>query len=188
MENPPPLPSTPPQTRTTSGLAIISLVAGVISLCGGLTSIFAIIFGHLALSKIRRNPAVEGRGLAVAGLVLGYSLLAVWVVFFAVGGLGALSEVTQPHGEVLNIHAEPETKLIEGDFDYGFTVTVIVRNKSKERSTLTVKPWLSCSEGEWHRSQELVFDGEETKRLTYFFHEPTINATNIQYGAGVDPE
>jgi Domain of unknown function (DUF4190) len=189
MDNPPPLPASAPQSRTTSGLAIASLVAGIISICGGLTSIVAIICGHLALAKVRRNPALAGRGLAIAGVTLGYSLLGIWVVLFAAGGLSALSEArAQPHGEVLSINGEPDTKLIDGNLDYGVTVSVVVRNKSKQAGTVTIKSWLSCSEGEWNRSQELVFNGEETKQLTYFFQEPTINATNIQYGANVFPK
>jgi hypothetical protein len=59
--------------RPTSGLAITALVLGIFGF-----SIVAVIYGHLALGDIRRTGK-EGRGLAVAGLVLGYSQTAFWV-------------------------------------------------------------------------------------------------------------
>jgi hypothetical protein len=71
---PPPAPyGYPPQpARETNGLAIASLTAGILWL-GWLGSIAAVIFGHVALSQIRRSGGREsGKGMAVAGLVLGY--------------------------------------------------------------------------------------------------------------------
>jgi general secretion pathway protein G len=62
----------PPQT---SGLAISSLVLGILSctLLGFLAGIPAIICGHSARRKARVAPySQSGSGLAVAGLVLGY--------------------------------------------------------------------------------------------------------------------
>jgi hypothetical protein len=35
-------------------------------------SILAVIFGHVALSQIQKNPLIQGRGMAIAGLVLGW--------------------------------------------------------------------------------------------------------------------
>jgi hypothetical protein len=60
--------------RPTSGLAITALVLGIL---GG--AILAVIFGHVALSDIRKTGK-EGRGMAVAGLVLGYIETAFWVL------------------------------------------------------------------------------------------------------------
>jgi len=37
-----------------------------------LGSILAVIFGHVALSQIQKDPSIRGRGMAIAGLVLGY--------------------------------------------------------------------------------------------------------------------
>ena len=74
---PPPVAPLPP----TSGMAIASLVLGTVAvagawLCCGLgfpTSAVAIILGHFALSKIRRSGGrLDGRSLAIAGLVMGY--------------------------------------------------------------------------------------------------------------------
>ena len=85
--------------RQTSTLAIISLVAGILgwSVVPFFGSIAAVICGHMARGEIRREPdRLEGDGLAVAGLVLGYlsiamAVLAVMALFLFFGGLAALA-------------------------------------------------------------------------------------------------
>lgn len=84
--------------KTTSTLAIISLVAGILgwTLLPLLGSVGAIITGHMARGEIRRSAgAIDGDGLAIAGLVLGWGSVVVAilsvllaVVFF--GGIAAL--------------------------------------------------------------------------------------------------
>jgi hypothetical protein len=55
----------------TNPLAIVSLVLGVVW-CGGIGSLFAVIFGVQARRSIRQSGGKEtGDGLAIAGLVLG---------------------------------------------------------------------------------------------------------------------
>jgi serine/threonine protein kinase len=63
--------TTPPQT---SGLAIASLVLGILGLCSlGLTAIPAVICGHIALSRIGKSAnRLTGSGIAIGGLVTGY--------------------------------------------------------------------------------------------------------------------
>ena len=57
----------------TSGKAIGSLVCGLLFLFFP-ASIVAIILGHLSLVEIKKSGGrLEGRGLAIAGLVLGYA-------------------------------------------------------------------------------------------------------------------
>ncbi|MBN8262845.1 MAG: DUF4190 domain-containing protein [Xanthomonadales bacterium] len=83
--------------RQTSALAVVSLVAGVLgwTLLPFLGSIAAVVTGHMARSEIRRAPdRLEGDGLAIAGLVLGYlsialAVLLVFAVFLFFGGLAA---------------------------------------------------------------------------------------------------
>lgn len=75
--------NTPIVYRRTSPLAIVSLVSGILgwSLLPLLGSLVAIVTGHMARSEIRRQPqALEGDGLAVTGLVLGYALVALSVI------------------------------------------------------------------------------------------------------------
>ena len=76
---PPPPPFGGYRAGRTSGLAIASLVLGIVWVFW-LGSILAVIFGHIALSQIKRSMGVlTGRGMAIAGLVLGYVGLAVLV-------------------------------------------------------------------------------------------------------------
>lgn len=55
----------------TSGLAVASLV---FSLVGPVGSIPAVICGHIALRRVEKTPALKGRGLALAGLIIGYTV------------------------------------------------------------------------------------------------------------------
>jgi hypothetical protein len=55
----------------TSGLAIASMVLGILWLYW-IGSILAVIFGHIAISQAGKDPTVRGKGMAIAGLVLGY--------------------------------------------------------------------------------------------------------------------
>ncbi len=89
---PPPAPTPPPAAPyapaaagpKTNTLAIVSLVLAFF------VSLGAVICGHIALSQIKKTGE-NGRGLAIAGLVLGYLGLVVgllgaivWFSFFAI--------------------------------------------------------------------------------------------------------
>ena len=85
-----------PAAAPTEPLAIWSLVLGLVGrlgfCCGGpMLGIGAIVCGHLGLSKINANPHLQGRGLAVAGLVIGYFAVVSWLLYLIFfGGLAAL--------------------------------------------------------------------------------------------------
>jgi hypothetical protein len=73
-----PLPAPPPgppafvRPTPMNGLAVASLICGLLWL-GWIGSALAIAFGHVALGQIQRAGGREGgRGIAIAGLVLGY--------------------------------------------------------------------------------------------------------------------
>ncbi|WP_045761796.1 DUF4190 domain-containing protein [Xanthomonas albilineans] len=71
------------QIRETNSLAVVSLVAGILgwTLMPLIGSLSAIITGHMARAEIRRDPQrFEGDGLAVGGLVLGWSAVALAVI------------------------------------------------------------------------------------------------------------
>lgn len=85
--------------RQTSTLAVVSLVAGILgwTMIPFLGSIAAIVTGHLARSELRREPdRLDGDGLALAGLILGWTMVilsvlavAAFILFF--GGLAWLA-------------------------------------------------------------------------------------------------
>ena len=73
-------PSFPASRPETSGLGVAGMVLGILSLCGGITALPAVICGHLSLRSIRRSGGrLGGHGMAITGLVLGYLALAGWV-------------------------------------------------------------------------------------------------------------
>jgi hypothetical protein len=98
---PPPYPAPYPppyygRASGTNGLAIASLVLGILTL-GGIGSLLAIIFGHVARSQVRRSGQ-SGSGLALAGLILGYVGLAVTLllVILALTSAASLQVQQQP--------------------------------------------------------------------------------------------
>ena len=68
------------QKTRTSGLAVASLVLGIIGLLFSPLSVLAIIFGGVAISQTGKDPTLGGRGMAIAGLVLGIIIAAGWII------------------------------------------------------------------------------------------------------------
>jgi hypothetical protein len=91
-------PTGPPQIIYTRALpksrhAVVSLVAGIVgpiaALCLaasapyliGAVSAAAVITGHLAFSEIKDSGGMlGGKGIALAGLILGYPVVALWIL------------------------------------------------------------------------------------------------------------
>ena len=74
----------PPET---SGKAVASLILGLLSFFF-VFAILAIVFGHIALSEIKKNAGrLQGRGMAIAGLVLGYLGIAVIPIILIIAAI-----------------------------------------------------------------------------------------------------
>jgi hypothetical protein len=71
----------PQLAQRTNGFAVGALVCGIVPFFGGIP---AVILGHVARGQIKRTGE-RGDGVAVAGLVLGYLWLALWVLIILVG-------------------------------------------------------------------------------------------------------
>jgi hypothetical protein len=82
-----PYPGYPPQpfvVRKTNGFAIASLILGVIWIYW-VGSILALIFGYIGKNQIdNSNDTQDGRGLAIAGIVLGWIGVAVLAIVIVV--------------------------------------------------------------------------------------------------------
>lgn len=94
-------PAVLPQNRNEP-LAILSLIlsiAGLLGFCCGfflMAGIAGIVCGHLALGRIRQNPQLEGRGLALAGVIIGYVAVGSWLAWiFLFGGLAVLQGISE---------------------------------------------------------------------------------------------
>jgi hypothetical protein len=89
--------------RRTSATAILSLVFGILSWVAlpFVGAIVAVVTGHVARAEIRRGGgAMDGDGMAVAGLVLGWANLALVLVglflfLFVFGGIAWLAWIAQ---------------------------------------------------------------------------------------------
>jgi Domain of unknown function (DUF4190) len=73
-------PNIQPPPRPRKGLAIASLVLGIISIPTlgllGVGAITAIVLGVVAISRIKKEPAIYGgKGMAVAGIITGVASL-----------------------------------------------------------------------------------------------------------------
>jgi hypothetical protein len=73
-----------PMIVRNNGFAVASLVTSIASIFFGvffLPQIAGVIFGHVAMSQIKRSQGREqGSGMAIAGLVIGYLMLAFWLL------------------------------------------------------------------------------------------------------------
>jgi len=67
----------PPMPVGTNGLAIASLI------CAFVFPIVGVILGHIALNQIKQTNQ-EGRGLAIAGLAIGYSAIGIGLIIACV--------------------------------------------------------------------------------------------------------
>jgi hypothetical protein len=68
--------------QVTNALAFGSLLCGIVSLvsCNPIGSILAIVCGHMGRKQIRQRPErFTGDGMGLAGLILGYICLGLWV-------------------------------------------------------------------------------------------------------------
>lgn len=98
-------------TPQISGLAITSMVLGVVGFLGSwaccvgfVLSLLAIIFGHIAYAKVSRDPkASAGKALAITGFTLGYVGLLFGIAMTLLLGTmtAAMGAVTAAMGSVL---------------------------------------------------------------------------------------
>lgn len=71
-----------PAAPPTNTLAIVSLVSSLATFVLGVTAIVGVITGHMALGQIRRTGE-GGRGMALAGLIVGYVFIGFTVLAVA---------------------------------------------------------------------------------------------------------
>jgi hypothetical protein len=84
-----------PAAKQTNGLAIASLacsIGGIIPFFFGVPCVVGIILGFVSLGQLRKTNGVQqGRGLAMAGVVVGFSLIAIFVLFVVLAVAGVHS-------------------------------------------------------------------------------------------------
>ena len=118
---PPPSPAVPQTVPRTPPVAIWSLILAVLSFtCGWLfTAIPAVICGHIARAKIRKSDGtLGGRGIATAGLILGYTALVLCIV-----GIPLLVSMIRSERERLQRLSTERKELASDDGKIKITVT-----------------------------------------------------------------
>lgn len=85
MTEPTPAYTPAPVAQKTNVLAIVSLVLSILSF-----NIIAVILGVIALSQIKKTGE-SGRGLAIAGIIIGAIGFIFWIIFIIVFSIAAAS-------------------------------------------------------------------------------------------------
>ena len=110
-----PYPGQPQQQPPMNALAIVALIGGI------LMNVVGIICGHIALAQIKRTGE-RGRGMALAGTIIGYVSLAASIIgiifFFVFAGL-AVQAASSSASSSLSQLEDATTELEESLSDQG---------------------------------------------------------------------
>lgn len=114
----------PAAQPVSCGLATASLVLGISGFIFIVTAVPAIVCGHIARSKIKKSQGqLEGSGMALAGIITGYAVLALCVLIASLAAL-ATPMIMKPHKRAHQSEAISNAKcfglaLFEFNNDYG---------------------------------------------------------------------
>ena len=117
-----------PIVHRTSTLAVASLVCSLSSWVICIGWIPGIICGHLARYAIRRNPALTGKGLATAGLIISYATL-----IFTVG-LSAII-LTMGVQNVMEALKSTKEQELSGTNQPAYTPTTQIQTQTQPNTT-----------------------------------------------------
>jgi hypothetical protein len=113
----------PYQMQRTSGKAIAALVLGIVSVCiaaylGVICGVIGLVLGILGMKEVDRNPqAVKGKGMAIAGVVLGSIGIVLQIIFLFIFGLAfaAIFECLEdPEAPGCEDFQDPDTSKADG--------------------------------------------------------------------------
>jgi hypothetical protein len=141
-------------------LSIWSLVLGIISIVGCflggfLAGIPAVICGHIGLSRIKRQPSLGGRGMAIAGLITGYlgilSLpIAASLALPAITGALDRGKATQMLSNMRQIYLAVQTAQLDGDTtgnpNLGFPAKAKIKSKAELKEILVSEGYITAAD------------------------------------------
>jgi type II secretory pathway pseudopilin PulG len=196
-----PPPITPPQSLKTDPLSIWSLVLGIISILGCsfggfIVGIPAVICGHIGLSRIKRQPSLGGRGMAIAGLITGYlgiltlpiaASLALPAITRAVDSAKAtqmLSNMRQIHMAVLTAQNDGATT---GNPNLGFPASAKIESKAALKEMLVSEGYISADDLEKLKFNDMsVANISDEDPVDTIFLKATMGKTIIIFRKGGD--
>lgn len=179
----------PPSLRKNSGLAIASLVLGLLGLCCPffLPSIAAIVCGHIARGKIKSSGgALEGAGLALAGLILGY----LTVVLSVIGAIVFATVYPKMHGVMdqtvklayaTQIHTAVQAMVADGvakdDKSHGWPADAGITTVTELKKRLIEGGYLTAEEAEMYGFENFLFgnlSAEDPEATVFIRNRPDL--------------
>lgn len=162
QQTPPAIPpSQPQQEAPTSGLAIASLVCGLLGfIMSFFTGIPAIIMGHMAMSRIKAaNGAIGGRGIALAGTILGYVTTFLIIIIGVLAGIATpLILRAQKAGERVELKAG--ISMVATDFENHYTKNGRYPSATEFSAVIELPPVKTGWDGGWTYLAETPADAD----------------------------
>ena len=96
-------------------MAVSALVLGLVGIfcLGPLTGLPAVILGHIAYGRARKQPDIHGgEGLALAGLILGYVSFIIGIIFVSIMAGMTLPALSQAKDKAMRIKCVNNLKMI----------------------------------------------------------------------------
>lgn len=85
-----------------------------------------------------------------------------------------------PKTKIENFQITGEPRMINGALDYGAAVSFDVTNISEEPQKIQLHTEVECSEGKWSQDQKVDLAAKESRHLSMFFPQPTIEAKDCK--------
>jgi general secretion pathway protein G len=154
--------TTPPPpysaTSRTSGLAIASLVLGILSFGFWIvTGLPAVICGHLSLSKIKKaSGTMGGRELAIAGLITGYIGLAVGTLIIGVLLAAAIYNLDVAKGIAKGTRTKADIQMIRTSLLAYNGMNGFYPTTEQGLSAMVMRPGSEPAPTSWRRLMEEV--------------------------------
>lgn len=180
----PQYPNQPSTPGNTNGFAIAALVCGILPVV--ITNILAVIFGLVSLNQLKKRPQDSGKGMAVAGLVLGIVWLVLWALIIA-AAIANRADRNQA-GEISQSGRLSVFKLQVGDCFDGL-------REGKGISSVTAQPCTAAHDAEVMDKYELPsepkypgearviedVEGECERRVSKMLPDSELNRTQLFY-------
>jgi prepilin-type processing-associated H-X9-DG protein len=164
LAQPPSIPNLPSATVTpakTSGMAIASLVLGMLGIACGLTAVVGLVLGILALTQINKSQGqLAGKGLAIAGIVVSSLLLAFSLLILPAMLLPALAKAKAKAQSITCMNNVKQINL-----------AILVRAQAHTNTCLPAATWCDAIQSELTSDKVLQCDaGDKTRRSHYAFN------------------
>lgn len=126
---PPRMYQTPgPDIRPTSGLAVTSMVLGILFLCLGPLALLPLILGIIGITMTGANGQKKGQGFAIAGTALGGvglmgTCLSIGILLPAIGAARQQAQQTLSEAQLNQLIVACESYALDNDWEYPAVAT-----------------------------------------------------------------